>query len=145
MADQENSLLAIEVDADNYAETAAGDVPSVSRTYQSEADFQAQKATYTAKIDGGKTYQDLITAVPILEQDKIDSDSRSGPQNGHLKVKLSKKDVQLLGYAVGELYYDKEYRRIVDLCERIARFCDTDEKTEESLRRWTRRCHERLS
>lgn len=145
MTDQEDGLLAIEVDADDYAETAAGDTPSVSRTYQSEADFQIQKASYSAKIDYGNTYQELIRAVPILELGAKGPADNTGLSNGHSAVRLSKKDVQLLGYAVGELYYDKEYKNIIDLCERVTKVCEIDEKTAESLRRWSSRCHERMS
>ena len=144
MATDENGLLAIEVNADDYAETAVGDAPIVSRTYQSEAAFQAQKATYTAKTDGENTYRDLIAAIPILG-----SNSSGSPgcifQNGDSKVKLSKKGAQLLGYAVGELYYNKEYTKILDLCRRVNQSCEFDSRTAESLSRWTRRCHERLS
>lgn len=144
MADQEDGLLAIEIDADDYAEATAGDLPSVSRTYQSETDFQVQKASYSAKIDYGNTYQDLIKAIPILNSEAT-SEGRNESTNGHSKVKLSKKDAQLLGYAVGELYYDKEYTKIVGLCERVQHFCDVDEKTAESLTRWAKRCQERMS
>ena len=140
MAEQENGLFAIEVDADDYAETAAGDTPSVSRTYQSEANFKSIQATYSAKRDGGKTYEDLISAVPILNQPANASDQ----MNGHSRVRLSKKDVQLLGYAVGELYYDREFLWILNLCGRVKEYCDVDAKTKESLNRWESRCRERM-
>ena len=104
-----------------------------------------QKATYTAKIDGGNTYRDLIQAVPVLERRNGDSENNALLANGHSKVKLSKKNVQLLGYAIDELYYDKEYVRIVELCERVFRHCDVDEKTADSLRRWTKQSRERTS
>ena len=145
MSDHEDGLLAIEVDADDYAETAAGDPPSVSRTYQSEGDFKAIKATYTAKIDGGKTYEDLIAAVPVLASDLTMAKDNDISTNGHSSVKLSKKDVQLLGYAVGEMYFDKEFMRAIELCERVKLSCEVDGKTTESLNRWESRCQERLS
>lgn len=145
MAETENGLLAIEVDADDYAETAAGDTPTVARTFQSEADFQAIKASYNAKMDGGNTYNDLIAALPILDTRSTDSTETDDMTNGHSKVKLSKKDVQLLGYAVGEMYFDKEYMRIIKLCERVMVCCEVDGKTNESLKRWERKCWERIS
>ena len=47
-------LLDIQVDADDYAETAAGDTPtSNDRTLVTEEQFQQTKATYRAKIDSG--------------------------------------------------------------------------------------------
>lgn len=147
MAEQEDDgLLAIEVDADDYAETAAGDAPAVSRTYQSEADFQTQKAIYSAKIDGGNTYRDLVAAVPVLDNISHGT-TKNGLKIGNgdsSKVKLSKKDFQLLGYAVGELYYDKRYEEILKLCDRVRVYCEIDEKTRESLDRWTERCRARM-
>ncbi|CAK3869145.1 Hypothetical predicted protein [Lecanosticta acicola] len=107
MAD-DGGLLAIDVDTDDYAETAAGDTPStVDRTFQSEADFQKQKAGYTAKVQNGNNLAELYRAVPALQED-------SGE-----KIRLGKKEVMLLGYAVGEMYYEREYGPILRLCERV--------------------------
>ena len=140
MAEHEDGLLAIEVSADDYAQTAAEETPNVSRTYQSEAGFQAIKAAYSAKVDGGKIFEDLVAAVPILDRDsKTDSNVSSRE-----KFKLSKKDVQLLGYAVGELYYDKQFLRIVELCVKVRELCKVDDKTAERLSRWERRCREKM-
>ena len=147
MAEQEDGgLLAIEVNADDYVEAAAGDAPSVSRTYQSEEDFQVHKKNYTAKVDGCNTHRDLIAAVPVLATDNGKTTNYIEGANGESsKVKLSKKDFQLLGYAVGELYYDKRYDEILSLCDRVRDFCDVDDKTKESLDRWTERCRARLA
>ncbi|KAF2480094.1 hypothetical protein BDY17DRAFT_327078 [Neohortaea acidophila] len=95
MSEIEDGLLAIEVDTDD---AESGDAPVESRTFQSETDFERQKAAYAAKVDGGKAYKDLMVAVPVLDpaHDCIRT-------NGHAKSKLTKKDVQLLGYAVAQL------------------------------------------
>ncbi|KAK4496752.1 hypothetical protein PRZ48_012735 [Zasmidium cellare] len=114
--DLANGLFAIEVDADDYAETAAGDTPSVDRTFQSEADFQAQKASYTAKIDNGNNLAEFLKAVPGLSEETNGTVSTHNGEDA--KIKLSKKDVQLLGYAVGEMYFDRRYDEIIDLCEK---------------------------
>jgi len=145
MAETEIGFLAIEVDADDYAETAAEDVPPVSRTYQSEEAFQAQKAAYSAKIDGGTTYQELIGAVPILTHSNGHSHHQSDCTNGTAKVRMSKKEIQLLGYAVGEMYCDRRYHEIIGLCDRVYALCEIDDKTCQSLRKWTTRCRERVS
>ena len=144
MAEQDGGLLAIEVDADDYAEPAAADTPSVSRTYQSEADFQAIKSTYTAKQDceQGVTYQNLMSVMPALD---INDRFATQLSNGDAKICLGKKEFQLLGYAVGEMYFDKEYSRIIELCERVRARCEMDAKLEESLDRWERRCRERMA
>ena len=143
-AETENGLLAIEVDADDYAETAAGDTPSVSRTYQSDADFTDIKATYQAKQDGHSTYNDLVSAVPALGFDNSHGINDHVIGDGGCRPKLSKKDLQLLGYAVGELYFDKEYSRVLELCERVRGKCEVDTRVSESLDKWERRCRERM-
>ena len=138
MAELTNELLAIEVDADDYAETAAGDAPTVSRTHQSEADFEAQKAAYSAKIDNGNHYDRLLEAFPSLKAPTTNGDGHKA------RARLGKKETQLLGYAVGELYYDWRYQDLIRLCEMVEQSCETDDKLADSLRRWTRRCEERL-
>lgn len=140
MDDEDNNLFAIEVDADNYAETAAADTTAVSRTHQSEAAFQAIQSGYSAKVDGGRSYNDFIAAVPVLASP---GEAAKDVSNGHAKVKLGKKDVQQLGYAVGELYYDTDYAGVLELCQRVRTRCETDEKTAEALERWCERCRAR--
>lgn len=144
MAEQEDpGLLAIEVDADDYAETATGDTLTVPRTYQSEADFKAIKASYSAKIHGvpgHSPHDDFIAAVPAL--DRKNEEQASGATE---KVKLGKKDAQLLGYAVGEMYFERRYGEVVELCERVKSRCEVDVKTGEALMRWKGRCREKMA
>lgn len=135
----DSGLFAIEVDADDYAETAAGDAPTVPRTYQSEADFQRIKTAYAAKIDGvpgHSTHDDLLAAVPTL-----DTSSRCSGE----RARLGKKDAQLLGYAVGELYFDRRYADVVALCERVREVCEVDGKTDEAMARWMGRCRAKMA
>ena len=145
MEDDPNDLFAIEVDTDDYAETAAEDTPAVPRTYQSEAAFQAVKAAYSAKThtDRSSNYDQLITAVPVLHQGA--DFAPNGADDGGGKVQLSKKDFQLLGYVVGQWYFHKRYAEVVELCERVTERCAVDGKMEESLGRWIERSTERLA
>nr|POE94362.1 meiotic recombination protein rec14 [Quercus suber] len=137
--DADGGLLAIEVDTDDYADSAAHDTSTVSRTYQSEDAFQAEKRSYTARMYGGpgSNYQELMEAVPALSQALGTGD----PDLTVLarKANLSKKNVHLLGYVVGELYYDRDFRRIIRLCEAVRAACDVDKKVDGSLDRWTAR------
>ena len=76
MAEPENSLFDIEVDADDYADAAAEDNPAaaaVDRTHQSEADFLKVKENYEARQDGsrGSLYEELLGAVPSLSADAV--------------------------------------------------------------------------
>ncbi|KAK4575305.1 hypothetical protein LTR86_001158 [Recurvomyces mirabilis] len=143
LADETDGLLAIEVDTDDYADAAAEDTPSVSRTYQSEADFQAQRLAYTAETRhcGSNTYDDLMRAVPVLRAHR--GALETGPTHDD-PVRLSKKDGQLLGYTVGEFYYDRKYSQAIDLCERVERRCVADNRLHSSLQKWKLQCHRRM-
>ncbi|KAK4901869.1 hypothetical protein LTR27_001643 [Elasticomyces elasticus] len=141
MDDLSNELLSIEVDADDYADAAAQDAPAVSRTYQSEEAFR--KIAYTAINESGNNYERLLKAIPALDTQLEDPSTTNG-HGAHVKHKLSKRDGQLLGYAVGQLYYDKRFQDIIQLCGRVKRACTIDSKTAESLQRWTQRCEQRM-
>ncbi|KAI7258840.1 hypothetical protein KC343_g3589 [Hortaea werneckii] len=165
-ANDDNALFAIEVDVDDYADTAAVDNPSasstttnqddavtVSRTFQSASAFQAQKAAYRAKIDWGNLEAELVTAVPALCRnpgptmvagDKGEGRDGEGGEHGKgEKVKLSKKETQLLGYVVGELYFSRQFEGVVDLCQRVLVGCELDAKTRAGVEKWILRSKER--
>ena len=53
--------LDLDVDTEDYATTAAHDTPTSSaRTTPSETDFEAQRASYEAKVDTGDVCELLI-------------------------------------------------------------------------------------
>ena len=135
MAEPENPLFDIGVDADDYAEAAAEDAPAVDRTFQSEADFLAVKAAYSARQDGGDLYSELIRAIPQLGQDATIADP---------KPKLDKRVQMLLGYAIGELYYDGEFDRVVKLCDRVLETCVVDKRVVPGLERSRERARGRI-
>ncbi|PPJ55710.1 hypothetical protein CBER1_08283 [Cercospora berteroae] len=141
-----NDLFSISVDADDYAEAAAGDAPSnVDRTFQSEEDFQKQKASYSAKVHQGNLLEEFVSAIPALE-----FRGQTSTQGEGEKLKLGNKDVQLLGYVVGEMYYDRKYGEILELCGRVRDICEVEggerekRRFEESLERWEGKCRGRL-
>ncbi|KAF1820391.1 uncharacterized protein K489DRAFT_372888 [Dissoconium aciculare CBS 342.82] len=160
----------VSVDADDYAETAAGDVPSDanSRTYQSEEAFQREMAGYVAKVDDGNMLAALIKAVPCLAVDELSShhvENGEGTRNGEckdanhparnleddmngegrlMKIKLSKREIQLLGYTAGELYFLKEFSKLRSLCRVVSAECEVDTKLQSSLKKWEERCQRRV-
>ena len=135
MAESENPLFDIGVDADDYAEAAAEDAPAVDRTYQGEADFLAVKAAYSARQDGCDLYSELLRAVPHLAQDAAIADP---------KPKLDKRVQMLLGYAVGELYYDGDFAEVVKLCDRVLETCVVDKRLVPGLERSRERARGRI-
>ncbi|KAM0689629.1 hypothetical protein Q7P36_010500 [Cladosporium allicinum] len=132
MAEPENSLFDIEVDADDYADAAAEDNPAaaaVDRTHQSEADFLKVKENYEARQDGsrGSLYEELLGAVPSLSADAGASSQEDVKTNGDAetkKAKLDKRSQLLLGYVVGELWYDGEFKEVERLCGRVEEVLD---------------------
>lgn len=125
--------LSLDVDADHYAETAAGDIPAVSRTYQSREQFEVIKASYRAKHDDGNSYTDFIQQVPVFRS--------HDPQ---ALIKLDKKQYMLLGYAAGELYYHKRYTELIVLCQAVRTRCSCDAKLKTSLERWITKCESKI-
>lgn len=137
--DDYGDLFAIDVGVDNYADTAALDAPNVARTFQSEEAFQKIKASYTAKIDTGNNYEVLLKTVPVLQIDD------SAPLDEAVsRTKLGNKDKNLLGYAVGEMYYDRKFSKVIDLCQRVEAVCTVDAKLGESLKKWTGMCERKM-
>jgi hypothetical protein len=153
MAEPENSLFDIEVDADDYADAAAEDTPVVDRTHQSEADFLKVKETYQARQDGsrGALYSELLEAVPSLAAADAGAslskeDVNGGDVNGDAanKVKLDKRSQLLLGYVVGELWYDGEFEEVERLCGRLEEVCELDARVAPGVRMWRERAEVRL-
>jgi hypothetical protein len=154
MAEPENSLFDIEVDADDYADAAAEDTPVVDRTHQSEADFLKVKETYQARQDGsrGALYSELLEAVPSLAAADAGAslskeDVNGGDVNGDAakKVKLDKRSQLLLGYVVGELWYDGEFAEVERLCGRVEEVCELDARVAPGVKRWRERAEGRLA
>jgi hypothetical protein len=156
MAEPENSLFDIEVDADDYADAAAEDNPAavVDRTHQSEADFLKVKESYAARQDGsrGSLYEELVRAVPALvaadASSKEDVDENgSGDIEGDAatKVKLDKRSQLLLGYVVGELWYDGRFGEVERLCGRVEKVCELDARLRPGVVRWRERAEGRLA
>jgi hypothetical protein len=152
MAEPENSLFDIEVDADDYADAAAEDTPVVDRTHQSEADFLKVKETYQARQDGsrGALYSELLEAVPSLAAGAgAASEPEDGSVNGNgdaaKKVKLDKRSQLLFGYVVGELWYDGEFKEVQRLCTRLEEVCELDARVAPGVKRWRERAEGRLA
>lgn len=145
MAEPDNALFAIEVDTEDYAGAAAADTEPVSRTHQSQAQFAAVKASYQAKQDNGNHYAEMLRTVPLLGSQVASNSSHSDCSSDlDQKSKLGKREQLLLGYTVGELYYDGEYATIVELCERVKQRFETDKKLAVNLEKWSRRAGEKM-
>jgi hypothetical protein len=161
MAEAENSLFDIEVDADDYADAAAEDNPAaVDRTHQSEADFLSVKENYKARQDGcsrGSLYSELLEVVPCLaagfssedggngDGGDVNGGEVNGSDDKKEKIKLDKRSQLLLGYVVGELYYDGDFAEVERLCCRVQRVCQLEPRVlGPGVERWRERAGARL-
>lgn len=139
----DTGLEAIEVDTELYALPPAHDTLTATqpRGYQSETQFQSQKASYTAlKPREGGSYEEFNG---LLDRHK--GEQRDGVGEERVgKLRLGKKEVVLLGYAVGDLYYWRRFGDVQRLCERVGGECVVDAKVGETLERWGRRAGERV-
>ncbi|KAF4551871.1 Hypothetical protein D9617_12g037610 [Elsinoe fawcettii] len=135
--------LDLDVDADDYATTAAKDNPATNdRTHLSDEAFAAIKVGYVAKHDNGSIYRTLPSSLPPPAGE------------GDPKPTLSNKHIQLLSAAAGELYYFKNYDKLLDLIVWVRERYDVpasggsrgrpNGKLEEALGRWEGRCRSRL-
>lgn len=127
---EENSLFAIDVDTDDYATAAAADTPAPApedRTYQSPAAFASVKSSYVARQDAGDHYAELRRNLPCLED----------PASPRLP--LDKRDQLLLGYVVGELWYDGRKGEVRGLCKRVLERCVVEGRARGVVEGWVGR------
>jgi len=133
-----------EVDADDYAVATAQDTPP-SRGFQSDADFQAQKASYTAKFAHGDIYHTLPSQLPELVLPDINNEVDSGGGRATPeKPKLTKKHNQLITAAAGELYWFRRYDDLIKMIDWIGQSFEADGKLSEALRRWEAMCRAKM-
>ncbi|KAL2355570.1 hypothetical protein BJ546DRAFT_635778 [Cryomyces antarcticus] len=128
MDDQDESgLFAISVDPSDYATAAKNDISDVARDHQSEADFQAQRAAYQAKLETGQIHTTLPHVLP-------------SPSTGHEKPVLSKPQIQTLYHAIEELYFFRHYTDAVKVIDRALETYAVKEGIAVALAKWRTRC-----
>ncbi|KAF2223289.1 hypothetical protein BDZ85DRAFT_107101 [Elsinoe ampelina] len=135
----------LDVDPDDYASTAAKDNPTTNdRTHLSDEAFATIKESYVAKHDNGSIHLTLPSHLPP-----------PATKESETKPKLSNKQIQLLSAAAGELYFFKNYRKLLELITWVREAYDVPSsggsksrpngKLEEALGRWEGRCKERIA
>lgn len=139
------------VDPDAYAETAENDDadvdpalrdPTLARTYQSEEAFAAQRDGYVARVDDGGHWEVLGRRVSELQRRP---DQRQGQIDGEAgTVVLSKPDRQLLAAVAAELYFEKDWEGLVELCGMVRGVCSGDKKSLEGLDTWEEKARGKL-
>ncbi|GAB7348171.1 hypothetical protein MBLNU459_g6181t1 [Dothideomycetes sp. NU459] len=150
-ADGGDDILAIDVSTEDYASAAAADqevpedVGMNPRTLQTEEDFQAQKASYSAKIDAGNIYTHLQTFDPPFPPPSTTttapapSSSVDAPRSS-----LDKKQFQLVAAAVAELYFRRDYARVVAIADWAEASFALDPKPRALVLKWRERAVDKM-
>ncbi|KAF2229948.1 hypothetical protein EV356DRAFT_536790 [Viridothelium virens] len=144
----EDPLLTLSLDSDPEEPTSQASkndsLPTnrgYPRDYQSEADFQAVKASYRPKIENGELYKSL----PLSSS--TGSNNEEKPKTRQEK----KRELEALSAAVAELYFFRRYDKVLEILHVVL-----DEEGEgygieigegkerERLERWREKCHMRL-
>ncbi|KAL9097348.1 MAG: hypothetical protein Q9165_000775 [Trypethelium subeluteriae] len=144
----EDSLLTLNLDSDSEELTCQASkkdfLPAnrgFPRDYQSEADFQAVKASYRPKIENGELYKSLSLPSSTTSSDEVKQKTRQE----------KKRDLEALSAAVAELYFFKRYGEALEILHRVLGEgrqeygIEIEEgKERERLERWREKCRSRL-
>ncbi|KAK4211427.1 hypothetical protein QBC37DRAFT_426928 [Rhypophila decipiens] len=143
MAEDLNGLLNIGFGSDSEPEEAADPKTSSSngvtsradRNALSEADFQALKQSYQAKVENGDIYKTITLPLP-----------QTTAKNG-----VAKPEAQEILHAVEELYFFRRYTEGLDFTQRVlgdehsSSSCPLDDETKSLLKYYGERCKQRIS
>ncbi|KFA61407.1 hypothetical protein S40285_03579 [Stachybotrys chlorohalonatus IBT 40285] len=120
--DDEDGLLNIEISDD---EADKNEDKAARRTEQTEADFQAVKRGYHAKVENGNVHAGITLPLP------------PGANKQHIQEVL---------HAVEELYFFRRYQEAVDFIVKVLHGASQalDENTKNLLGVYMSRCRERM-
>ncbi|KAJ6440258.1 alpha beta hydrolase fold protein [Purpureocillium lavendulum] len=120
--DDDDGILNIELsDTEDVIERQA------NRTGQSEAEFQAVKAEYTAKVENGEIFKTI--KLPLLPG-------------------VSKMTLQQVIHAIEELYYFRRYQEALDFIDTLNRDGSQkalDQDTRSQVETYEARCYRKLN
>ncbi|GAB7348172.1 hypothetical protein MBLNU459_g6181t2 [Dothideomycetes sp. NU459] len=176
-ADGGDDILAIDVSTEDYASAAAADqevpedVGMNPRTLQTEEDFQAQKASYSAKIDAAQactynkkrkkekieTTTDAVLFAPAQIYTHLQtfdppfpppSTTTTAPAPSSSvdapRSSLDKKQFQLVAAAVAELYFRRDYARVVAIADWAEASFALDPKPRALVLKWRERAVDKM-
>ncbi|PNS14583.1 hypothetical protein CAC42_2640 [Sphaceloma murrayae] len=145
-------------DSDDDPEIEVKPTAASDRTHLSDEAFAATKADYVAKHDNGRIFESLPEALPSpyrAPAAAVVGDAAPPSDIFPAKPSLTNKHIQLVSAAAGELYYFKDYEKLLEMIAWLREGYDVEGsgrgkgksvgKLVEALERWERRCRERLS
>ncbi|KAI4754109.1 hypothetical protein E4T52_09335 [Aureobasidium sp. EXF-3400] len=142
------TLAAVEAEDDSDAEREKAGAARAARTRYTEDDFLAQKASYTARIDEGSIWKQLlkfeppfrpseafVSSVNATSMDQDTSVSSTTAETG-VKTKLDKKHHQTIQAAVSELYFLEKYAAVQEIITWAKGNFEKDKKWDAQVKKW---------
>ncbi|KAI4721208.1 hypothetical protein E4T48_02570 [Aureobasidium sp. EXF-10727] len=143
------TLAAVEAEDDSDAEREKAGAARAARTRYTEDDFLAQKASYTARIDEGSIWKQLLEFEPCFRPsgaflsamgagsvDAKTPGSTSDGLSGAGKTKLDKKHHQTIQAAVSELYFLEKFAAVQEVITWAKDNFEKDKKWDAQVKKW---------
>ncbi|KAG9721604.1 hypothetical protein KCU73_g14203, partial [Aureobasidium melanogenum] len=151
------TVAAVEAEDDSDAEREKAGAARAARTRYTEDDFLAQKASYTARIDEGSIWKQLlafeppfcpseafVSAVNAGSLDTTPSGSSTNATSGAGKTKLDKKHHKTIQAAVSELYFLEKYPAVKEIITWAKDNFEKDKKWDVQVAKWENKVEARM-
>ncbi|THY70420.1 hypothetical protein D6C86_07172 [Aureobasidium pullulans] len=148
------TVAAVQAEDDSDAEREKATAARAARTRYTEEDFLAQKASYTARIDEGSVWKQLLVFDPpfrpsgaflsALDAGDVDVPKGNGDSSTG-KRKLDKKHHQAIQAAVSELYFLQKYAAVQEIITWAKEHFEKDKKWDAQVVKWEGKIKEKMS
>ncbi|KAG9654994.1 hypothetical protein KCU64_g6844, partial [Aureobasidium melanogenum] len=151
------TVAAVEAEDDSDAEREKAGAARAARTRYTEDDFLAQKASYTARIDEGSIWKQLLAFEPPFRPseafladvnagsvDISTSASSSNATSAAGKTQLDKKHHQTIQAAVSELYFLEKYPAVKEIITWAKDNFEKDKKWDVQVAKWESKVDARM-
>ncbi|KAI5242866.1 hypothetical protein E4T43_04537 [Aureobasidium subglaciale] len=150
-----------EAEDDSDAEREKAGAARAARMRYTEEDFLAQKESYTARIDEGSIWKQLLAfSPPFTPSEDFLSTVNAAPlspppstststttaeaQATTEKTKLDKKHHQTIQAAVSELYFLEKYTAVQEIITWAKEHFEKDKKWDKQVQKWEERVREKM-
>ncbi|KAI5245344.1 hypothetical protein E4T42_06837 [Aureobasidium subglaciale] len=145
-----------EAEDDSDAEREKAGAARAARMRYTEEDFLAQKESYSARIDEGSIWKQLVVFTPpfmpsatflstVNAAPSTPTSTTTAEQNPTgTKTKLDKKHHQTIQAAVSELYFLEKYTAVQEIITWAKEHFEKDKKWDKQVQKWEERVMEKM-
>ncbi|THZ17798.1 hypothetical protein D6C91_05769 [Aureobasidium pullulans] len=147
------TVAAVQAEDDSDAEREKATAARAARTRYTEEDFLAQKASYTARVDEGSVWKQLLVFDPpfrpsgaflsALDAGAVDVPKGNGDSSTGTS-KLDKKHHQAIQAAVSELYFLQKYAAVQEIITWAKEHFEKDKKWDAQVVKWEGKIKEKM-